>query len=441
MARVFLLLSILTCFALAPLAQPTTKSSLVSAKCAILMDRHTGLVLWQHNPDLEVPMASTTKIMTAMVILDLGADRLQEQVRVSQYAGDTEGSSQFAEGDLVTLGDLFKAALIKSSNEATVAAAEYLCGSEERFVEQMNDKARELGLQHTHFVNPHGLYDPKRGKEHYSTARDLALITRHALTYYPLICETVVLGYPRSVDVYAQPRGRIVLENRNRILNRAVPGVPNSRVDGVKTGYVKESGRCLVSSATLDHWQLIAVVLDSQDTFQDSLALLGYGFRRYAWKTYASQSEAGLRERVAWGAQRDVPVGVQNRLGAPVPRPEFGGSVEDTVVLRGDRLRAPVRQGQEIGTLELHRDGVRIASATAIALATVPVAWWASTLAVVGVIVLALVVIIVVGTLYGTYTKDSRRRRRELAAARRGIDPGGPGDRERGSGDGSRRPR
>ncbi len=148
---------------------------LVTANAAILMDRQSGLVLWAHNPDLELPMASTTKIMTAMVILDHGANRLNEKVKVSKYAASTGGSYIFHEGDVTTLYNLLVAALVRSSNEATVAAAEYLAGDEQTFVGWMNEKAtHELGLKHTHFINPHGLYDKFHGAEHHTTARDLA---------------------------------------------------------------------------------------------------------------------------------------------------------------------------------------------------------------------------------------------------------------------------
>jgi D-alanyl-D-alanine carboxypeptidase (penicillin-binding protein 5/6) len=411
---------------------PAGQSLAIAAKAAIVLDRETGEVLWAHNAERSFPMASTTKIMTAIVILDHGADRLDETVTVSPVAFAAGGSSQFAAGDTVLLGDLLKAALIRSSNEATVAAAEYLAGSEAAFVGWMNDKAQQMGLRHTHFVNPHGLYDPHQGARHYSSAHDLALITREALQRYPLIRQIVTQGRPRPVIVKALPRGDVWLENRNKILNQPVPGIPGSRVDGVKTGYVKEAGKCLVSSATLNGWQLIAVVLNSPDMFAESQTLLHYGFSRYHWRTYAEAGQLTTALDVRGGA-RKVPVAAATRLGAPELRLEYGEETEAQVRVvplgpapparglwaraRASGLAAPIPRGAHVGTLRLERDGRVLCEVPAVAMDAVPLAWWVVWGRGVGWTLLGLVALAVLERIYATVTKTHRRSRRRVASS------------------------
>ena len=422
---------------------PASPAPLVSAKAAILVDRQTGLVLWSYHAETPLPMASTTKIMTAIVILDHGGDKLDQMVTVSQTAAATGGSSLLAAGDMLTLRDLLKAILIRSSNEAAAAAAEYLAGnSVPTFVGWMNDKAVQIlgPNNHTHFVNPHGLYDKKMGALHYTSAHDLAEITRYALTFYPVIREIVSEGHPPTgvfINAYPRfPRCNLPLENHNRILDSEVPGVPGARIDGVKTGFVKESGKCLVSSATLNGWQLVAVVLGGDGHyFQESRALLHYGFARYQWKTYAGADLAGATKPVSWGAQRTLPIGTQETFGAPLPRLEFGEQAVDRLEFQGERLSAPIHRGQQVGefVLKRERDGatITIARAPAIALQDIPEAWWAVAGRYLLRVLLVLFALYLMGKLYGTIAKNRRRRRRRLEAARRGLDPGGAYYRQR----------
>jgi len=411
--------------------EPVLQFPQVAARAAILMDRQSGMVLWASNPDEPLPMASTTKIMTAMVILDHGRNRLQEPVTVSRHAFEVAqgGSSQFAAGDTVKLGDLLTAALVISSNEATVAAAEYLAGDEQTFVGWMNDKAKALGLKHTHFTNPHGYTRPQYYRmDHQCSARDLAIMTRCALMDYPEIRQRIILGGGGDIKVYASPRGYVNLHNHNNLLGREVPGVPGARVDGVKTGYMEISGECYVGSATINGWQLIAVFLNDKDRYKDALTLFQYGFSQYTWQTYASETQPGIEVPVFRGAARTIPLGVGSVLGAPVPK---SGTVRDEVRFTGQRLTAPVRQGIQVGTLTLYRDGRAVVSAPAVTLAAVPVAWWmrAGLALLYSLAVVALLAVI--GVLYGTRTKNARRRRRELKAARRRADQSWQGDGER----------
>ena len=419
-AWLFLVLCVSTAFA-SP--QQAAEAPRVDARAAILMDRQSGMVLWSLNPDQELPMASTTKIMTAMIILDRGRDRLHEAVTVSKHAFTVAsgGSSQFAAGDTVTLGDLLKSALIRSSNEATTAAAEYLAGDEQTFIGWMNEKAQQLGLQHTHFTNPHGFTKPQYyAKNHYSSVRDLALMAREALANYPEIRELVATRYAEART--SRLKHPLSLDNTNKILGKEVPGIPGSRVDGVKTGYIKLSGQCFIGSATVKDWQLIAVLLDDKNRFEDALTLFHYGYTRYAWKTYASASQPGLHVPIGLGAVPVVPLGVRGSLGAPVLRPEYGGSTQDTVVFSGKGLRAPLVSGHPVGTLTLLRDGKPIASAPAITLATVPMAWWVRAGTALLAVLVFLSLLVIASAIYGTRTKNARRRRRQLQAGGGGTD-------------------
>lgn len=429
MSRFALILGIFSvCVNLLAGQAPVSTKPMVAARAAILMDRQTGLILWSYNADARMPMASTTKIMTAMVILDRGSDKLDQMVTVSERAWSAGGNWTLSAGDTLTLRDLLKLILINSSNAGTVASAEYLTqGNVEQFVGWMNEKAQTLGLKNTHFVNTHGLYDRARGAQHYTSAYDLAVMTRYALTNYPLIRETVrqgVAGSPLLVRSYPRP---VRITNHNKILGQPVPGVPGAVVDGVKTGFVVQAGRCLVSSATLHGWQLIAVVLGGDaHYFEESQALLSYGFSRYQWQTYASNLQAGATVSVRWGTSDSVPLGTSALFGAPVPQPTSGLTANDAIEFRGKPLRAPITAGQELGQLVLMRDGEVLATAPAIALSAVPIAWWARVLFVAyyaGGIFLGLFII---GKVYGAIAKNHRRRRRRLATSHRRVDSGRP---------------
>lgn len=249
----------------------------ITAKSALLADAETGEVLWQFNPDLKCYPASLTKIMTAVIILERG--NLDDWVTIPRDAAYTDGSSMaLKEGERVQMRDLLNAILVRSANDACVAAAIHLAGSVDRFVDWMNEKARELGMNNTHFVNPHGLHDP----QHYTTARDLLNLTRYALrnpTFRSIVSQREITIAPTEKSSLRR------YHNRNKLLE-LYPGC-----DGVKTGYTVPAGRCLVASATRDGWQLIAIVLGSQDHFCDCSVLLDYGFNNFVRLTLAEKGE------------------------------------------------------------------------------------------------------------------------------------------------------
>lgn len=310
--------------------QPLT----VTAKSALLADAETGEILWQRNPDLPCYPASLTKIMTAVLILEHG--NLDDWVTITKDAAFTgESSMALKEGERVRLRDLLNAILVRSANDACVAAAIHLIGSVERFVEWMNEKAKGLGMSKTHFVNPHGLHDP----QHYTTARDLLTLTRYALrdpTFRQIVAKR---------DIAIAPTNESALRhyyNRNKLLS-LYPGC-----DGVKTGWTVPAGKCIVASATRNGWQLIAVVLNSQDHFSDAAALLDYGFHNFVQLTLAQRGEPLALFYVPGGNPEWLRAVAQETVRVVLPKAKLGrvrSHVRQTVA------KPPVQKGQTVGEI------------------------------------------------------------------------------------------
>ena len=233
----------------------------VSAKRAYVLDAVSGRVLFARNSDEQSLMASTTKIMTALIVCE--QCNVLDRMRIPKEAVGIEGSSMYLqEGEVLTLQELLYGLMLSSGNDAAVALAIYCGGTVEGFAQLMNDKARILGLKNTHFENPNGLDAPG----HYSTARDLAVLAAYAMEN-PIFAKTVSA---KSVKV-----GERYLINHNKLLWR-VEGA-----DGVKTGFTKAAGRILVSSATRNGRRILAVTMDAPSDWQDHASLLEEGFSRY----------------------------------------------------------------------------------------------------------------------------------------------------------------
>lgn len=233
----------------------------LSAQKAVLMDAETGRMLYEKDAYSESLIASTTKIMTALIVCE--RCNVLDRMRIPKEAVGIEGSSMYLqEGEVLTLQELLYGLMLRSGNDAAVALAIYCGGTVEGFVELMNDKARALGLTGTHFENPNGLDAP----DHHSTARDLAVLTAYAMDN-PVFAKTVST---KSVTV-----GQRVMQNHNKLLWQ-IEGA-----DGVKTGYTKAAGRILVSSAVRHGRRLIAVTINAPDDWQDHTALLEEGFAKF----------------------------------------------------------------------------------------------------------------------------------------------------------------
>lgn len=257
--------------------RPVQGVPLISASAAVLMDQKTGQVLFAKNPDWQRPPASTTKIMTAVLTLQM-AD-LRDEVLISQRAARTPGSSMYLRpGQRYRVRDLLYGLMLCSGNDAAVALAEHIAGNEEEFVSLMNRQAALLGAAHTTFANPHGLPAPG----HCSTALDLARITRYALGI-PRFAQLVSTVQTTVFDPVERKEYKI--HNKNRLLWEF------AGADGVKTGYTRAAGRCLVASATRHGRQVIAVVLDAPRMWEDTRKLLTYGLEEYENIQLASKTQ------------------------------------------------------------------------------------------------------------------------------------------------------
>jgi D-alanyl-D-alanine carboxypeptidase (penicillin-binding protein 5/6) len=242
----------------------------VNAASAVLMDAVTGGVLFEQHADEPRPPASITKILTALIILERGV--LKDTVVVSQTAATVGGYRLgLRRGQRISLEDLLSAILIRSANDAAVAAAEHVGSGMAGFVAMMNAKAQELGMYHSHFENPHGLDEPG----HYTTARDMAVLTRVAMTH-PYFAQLVRTREAKVTIWQPGPRGlrardRTILSH-NKLLGRL------EGADGVKTGYTDAAGRCLVASASRGSQRMIAVLLRDPQRWTDAATLLEFGF-------------------------------------------------------------------------------------------------------------------------------------------------------------------
>lgn len=264
------------------------KTKAVSAQHAYVLDAVSGRVLYEKAPNERSLIASTTKIMTALIVCE--QCNVLDRMRIPREAVGIEGSSMYLqEGEVLTLQELLYGLMLSSGNDAAVALAIYCGGTVEGFAELMNDKARNLGLRNTHFENPNGLDSPG----HYSTARDLAVLAAYAM-------ENPI--FRKTVSTKQLHMGQRYLTNHNKLLWR-VEGA-----DGVKTGYTKAAGRILVSSAIRNNRRLIAVTIDDPDDWEDHASLLESGFSRYSVRRVVTKGQSVDTLEVAGGEGSRVTV-------------------------------------------------------------------------------------------------------------------------------------
>ncbi len=311
----------------------------LSAHSAILLEADSGNVITEKNADVRMSPASTTKIMTALVAIEQGD--IEKTVAIHKDAVGIEGSSVYLyEGERLTLSDLLYAMLLESANDAAAAIAIEVSGSIEAFADLMNQKATSLGLENTHFENPHGLDAP----EHYTTARELALIARAAMQNATF--REIVGTYKKTVPLN-ETEGVRLLMNHNKLL-RAYKGCI-----GIKTGYTKKSGRCLVSAANRDGVELIAVTLNAPDDWQDHKTLFDFGFSLYESRTLLAPEAKQIVYPVIGG--KEAYVLLTNREGLTLTLPKNSGPIKCRTELFPFTY-APVRQNEPLGRLVFYSD-------------------------------------------------------------------------------------
>lgn len=334
----FLCLILATAFLLLGSVMPVRALSL-SAQSAVLIDARDGRILYEKDADTPRPMASTTKIMTAIVAIENGD--VNEIIEITDEAVGVEGSSIYLQkGEKMTLLELLYALLLQSANDAAVAIAVGVGGSVEDFAQMMNEKALELGLTSTHFENPNGL----DSNGHVTTARELALLTAYALKD-PTFAE-IVSTYKRKIS---GPDGGVrLVVNHNKLLNMYDGCI------GVKTGFTKKSGRCLVSAACRESLTLVAVTLSAPDDWRDHTSLLNYGYENYLCEILCD--EGGFIETlpVVGGVQDSLLCVNCDFVAATLPRNH--GEISVNVELP-QMVYAPVKAGDIVGHVTYKCDG------------------------------------------------------------------------------------
>lgn len=332
LAAFLALLSLLAAQPVKALAQEPPETS---ARAALLMEATTGKVLYEKNGREKLPMASTTKVMTALLAIELG--NLDEMVTTDATAYGVEGSSIYLQlEETICLRDLVYGLMLSSGNDAAVAIAIHIGQGIEQFAALMNAKAKQLGAVDTNFVTPNGLHSDA----HYTTAYDLALIAAEAMqneTFREIV----------STQYYRAESGAVTrtFKNKNKILWNYAGG------NGIKTGYTKAAGRCLVFAAEREGMQLVGVVLDCPDMFQDAQTLLNYGMDNYEMAPLVQKGdqvadifvEGGMKNRLALCAPEDIMVIVE----------KGGSSQYRTRVVLADTYAAPIQMGETCGYVEV----------------------------------------------------------------------------------------
>ena len=320
----------------------------VTARSAVVMDALTGEILYQRCMNDRRYPASTTKIMTLITALEAGNVSLDDVVRVSDGAADMEGSTMWLEqGERFRLEELLYGMMLVSGNDAAAAVAEHVSGSVPAFAKRMTEKAQEIGAKDTRFTNSCGLHDPR----HYTTAYDLALIAAYG--YQNPTFRKIVSTKERRVPLMKPPFSRN-LENENMLL------WIYQGANGVKTGYTDAAGRCVVTAAERDGVQLIAVVLDGAYMWNDSIAMLDYGFRHIEGRDFVKKGVPLVTVYVAGGDQETVALAAEKTLRLPVPN---GDASAYRRKIRAPRsVEAPVRRGDRIGEAIYYYRDKKIAS-------------------------------------------------------------------------------
>ncbi|NLM74182.1 MAG: D-alanyl-D-alanine carboxypeptidase [Clostridiaceae bacterium] len=323
----------------------------VDAKAAILIEADTGKVLYTFNEHEPLPIASITKIMTMLLVMeaiDSGKIAPTDSVTVSAYASKMGGSQVYLkEGEVFTVEELLKAVAVHSANDASVALAEAIAGSEEAFVSMMNEKAEELGMKNTRFLDCTGLTD----EGHYSTAADVAIMSRELIIKHPKIIHYTTIWHDTFRD------GTFDLDNTNKLVKRY------KGTTGIKTGFTNAAGFCLSASAEREGTKLISVLLGAKTNdlrFSESARLLNYGFSNWeSVKIEKKGLEAGV-VKVRKGIVTEIPV-TYSEDAIVVVKKGSKDKITETLEIP-EVVNAPVVEGQTIGVLNIDIDGERLAS-------------------------------------------------------------------------------
>lgn len=375
----------------------------VTASSAILIDARSGQVIYEKNADAVRPPASTTKIMTAILLRE--HLKLDEVLTASKHASEANGSSLYLKpGEKITVRDLMYAIMLRSANDGCVVVAERIAGSEPKFAEMMTKKAHEIGAVHTIYRNCNGLNTPPNE----TTARDLATMARYA-AHDPVFNEVTKTRYHkvgRSIE-----KKDVIVRNHARFLWR-FPGA-----DGIKTGFTNPAGKCFVGSATFGGWRLISVVMNSPDIFGETAKLMRYGFGQFQRKLLVARGQQIARAEVCSGTAAVVPATVLDDLTCVVPR---GVPASVNYQVHQESVNAPVAPGSTVGTVEVRVDGRKQFVAPLVAAAGVNRAGVFHTAGVAGGTYVLVAFMMMAVAYAATIAKSTRIRRDRLKAYLRG---------------------
>ena len=377
----------------------------IKAESAVLIDADTGIVLYEKKAHVRRPNASTTKMMTA--ILTIEHCKMDDVITADKEVSETLFTSiHLKPGEKISVKDLLTGMIVRSANDAAVAAAKHMSGSTEAFSKLMNRKAKEIGCRDTHFVTPNGLYD----KKHYSSAYDLCLIARYAFRYP--IFNNIIKLHRYTLETRTLNREDLVVFNQSKFLKK-YPGA-----DGVKSGYIKQAGYCYVGSATRNGWRLISAVLKSDNAGRDTGSLMDYGFKNFKQVIVAKANEPFAAATVKGGALTKVPVVPAYDLKVVVPKK--GAKVSFKTKL--ESVEAPVAKGKSLGKIIAIVDGRSSVSVDLMAAESVDVSAAVKTFEYIKIGAIAALCLFVGGK-YGTaFAKNSSVSRSRVASVLRNFN-------------------
>lgn len=321
----------------------------LSAPSAILMEASTGQVIFDKNPDEKLPPASVTKVMTMLLIFDAvksGKIKLEDSVTVSDYAASMGGSQVFLEpGETQTADTMLKCIAVASANDACVAMAEYICGSEEEFVKQMNARAKGLGMKNTHFVNCNGL----DADGHLTTARDIALMSKELITKYPKVHDYSMIWMEDITHTTKKGTSKFGLSNTNKLVRHY------EYATGLKTGSTGKAKFCLSATAKKEGIELIAVVMaapDSKQRVKDSITLLNHGFGKCT--KYEDNEKIELKNlKVKRGVEKEVPLEIKSRFSYVDVTGADLSAMKKKMDLKKE-ITAPVKKESKVGNMNYY---------------------------------------------------------------------------------------
>lgn len=343
-------------------AEQTQPAVEISAPSAVLMEASTGTVIFEKDSDTARPPASVTKIMTMLLIFDAleeGSIGLDNEVTTSEYAASMGGSQVFLEpGEIQTVDTMLKCIAVASANDACVAMSEYICGSEEEFVRRMNERAKELGMKNTNFVNCNGL----DAQGHVTSARDIALMSRELITKYPQVHDYSMIWMENITHTTKKGTTEFGLTNTNKLVRQY------EYTTGLKTGSTGDAKFCVSATGEKNGIEMIAVVMaaeNSKERFADAVKLLNYGFGRC--QLYTDEEEEGIEDievesgvEDTVGVQRADPFSYLDTAGADL------NSIEKKIEMEKE-VKAPLKKGDVVGYIVYKLDGKEIGRSELIA--------------------------------------------------------------------------